>query len=364
MSQSLDLSVVEVERFLVALGAENVERTKDDELKFSCLFPGHNHGDSDPSAYMNTGEADPEKTTLWKCFGCGRGGTAIDFLALREDCSFEQAKIWLREEFGGEFREPGDGGFGAEWDDLFVAEETDSPESVVNPPLPEDTLDLFRGAVGWSEVADDYMLGRGFSRDTLDRWQVGWDPWTGRYTIPVRREDGALIGFKARTPSPSVEPRYLILGDLPGLPERYGFAPYSAGHVLFGLDRVGEREEGVLVEGELNVMAAEQKGFDNFVGLGGSSLLSAAQVLLLRRHFDSVVLFYDSLRRAPADQVGPRILPDRAGLTATARAIELLEPFLRVRLTDYHLDDPADMEAVRIGSLVREAVSSVRVTLL
>lgn len=362
---NIDLSVVDVEDFLNALDVERVQRTKDDEIKFSCPFPGHTHGDADPSAYMKT--ADSDKPTAFICFGCGETGNAVTFLAKHEEATIEQAKIWIRQEYGGEFKEP-ESTFAIEWDEYFRETEVGEPE-VINPVLDENYIDMF--SIGdWKHFCDidhpieGYMLRRGFTVDTLNSWQIGYDEISDRFTIPIRNEAGELIGFKGRTPHADVQPRYQILGDrLNPQTNRYGFYPYRAQEVLFGLDRTGQKDECVLIEGELNVISADQKGFDNFIGLGGSSILSSEQIRLLRWHFDSVVLFYDSLKKPDEGTIGPAFEPDMAGLKATWKAIQKLEPHMPVRVVDYHVGDPNDMAHEEIKHLVDNAVSSLEVTL-
>ena len=364
--KALDLSRVSVEDFLEALGVENIKRVARDEYRFSCPFPGHTHGDDTPSAYMNTGEDDEERTTLWKCHGCGRSGNAVKFLALHEGISPETAARYIREEYDATFREPEGGSFISEWEAHFQKTEEEPEE--INPPIGEHQLEKFYvdwadAWCEWNETKDPllgYMFNRGFEPETLMDAQIGWDEISRRFTIPVRNVDGELIGFKGRTTEPEEPRKYLVIGDTYGR-QTWGFAPYEAKMVVYGLDEAKEYDDGITVEGELNRLAMKQKGYPNSVAVGGANTLSDFQIVLIRHHFDTITLFFDSLK--PNKEIGPRFLPDKAGLQATLRAIEAFEPHMRTRVVDHHLGDPADMEEDEIHALVGEAVSSLHITI-
>lgn len=84
---------------LTALGMRNIT-IQDDEVKFSCPFPGHSHGDQHPSACMNMG------TTAFICFGCKERGNAVSFLSKLENISPMMAARFLRERYEGGWKEP------------------------------------------------------------------------------------------------------------------------------------------------------------------------------------------------------------------------------------------------------------------
>lgn len=368
MSKALDLGKVNVEELLEALDVENVSGDHPDEFVFSCPFPGHSHGDDTPSAFMN------KQTTAWFCHGCKRRGNAITFLAEHEDVSRFQAVRFLREQFDSDFREPV-GSFASEWDAHFAPD----PAEPSGAPVALDESEAEDRSIDWAAFAEaaerdeslldtalGYMLRRGFSPEVLDRWQVGYDEISARITIPVRDADGTLVGFKGRATTPDQKPKYLILGDRPGRPERFGFAPYNGAQVVFGLDRVGQTDEICAVEGELNVIAMDQMGFPDTVALGGS-YVSPRHAALLRWHADRLVLFFDSLK--PNEEkdgtpiIGPRVVPDKAGNEATAIAVEAFERYMPVRIVEPHLGDPADMDREEVGELLRTAQSSLTATI-
>src|SRR4051794_8180694 len=53
-----------------------------------CPFPGHD--DRNPSFHFFVG------TNTCHCFGCQRGGSVVDLIALSQQCSIGEAISWLR----------------------------------------------------------------------------------------------------------------------------------------------------------------------------------------------------------------------------------------------------------------------------
>lgn len=368
----LDLSRVDVEDFLNALEVENVVLATDEEYQFSCPFPGHNAGDNNPSAYMNSGSLEPEKTTLWYCHGCKRKGNALTFLSEHENVSKQKASLWIRQQYDSTFREPKEGTFQAEWDAHFKAQE-EKEKLVVNPPLDEWELERFK--VDWADVYCEwsqtkdphigYLFNRGFEPETLMDWNIGYDRYSQRFTIPIRDVDGSLVGFKARSHMEWQHPRYLILGDRPNKSTweagiKYGFAPYSPSQIVFGLDKLAKTGKVILVEGELNVLAMHQMGYNNTVGLGGSNL-SARQIQTIRWHADEVVLFLDSLKEQKI--IGPRYAPDKAGIAATVNCITAFEPHMPVKIMPDHVGDAATMCVEEVNELLFNAQSSLTLSM-
>lgn len=93
------LDDVDARDMLEELGVEKIFDAGIDELNYSCPFDGHDHGDSRPSAYMNTGTLNKNMNTLFKCHGCGRGGNAISFVSEFQNVTRGRASQWLRERF-------------------------------------------------------------------------------------------------------------------------------------------------------------------------------------------------------------------------------------------------------------------------
>src|SRR5262245_21805352 len=114
-----DLRKVDVVQFLTELGMRNLREDgtrRGVEVRFSCPFPGHAHGDSNPSATMNA------DSTAYRCWGCGMKGNAITFLAELEGVSPVLASQWIRERFEGGWRSVGEGGLWGELRNILERE--------------------------------------------------------------------------------------------------------------------------------------------------------------------------------------------------------------------------------------------------
>lgn len=364
-SSSLDLSKVDVLDFLDALDVENVQEATDEEVQFSCPFPGHMYGDETPSAYMN------RESTAWFCHSCKRRGNAITFLAEHENISRYLSIVFLRQEYDSTFKEPVGGSFAAEWDAHFAkqagASPTEAPVYLDESLVDHFALDwpLGAGASDFPDTPMEYMYERGFTSETLNFWEVGYDEKTDRVVFPVRDVDGRLVGFKGRDWTGGNSPKYLNLGDRPTKDRGYGFGPYNVSQIVYGLDKVKPQRTGIAVEGELNVWAMRQLGYDNVVGLGGS-YISPRHAALLKWHFDELIVFFDSLKEEwDEDSEEEIIVVDEAGMKATIQAIEAFQNSMPVKVVDEHLGDPADMihEPTMIAGLLRGAVSSLHVSM-
>lgn len=133
----------------------------------------------------------------------------------------------------------------------------------------------------YSGITPRYMFDRGFSPLTLAAFDVGYDIEQRQVVIPIRDDNGRLMGFVRRSVDVNAPRRYFV--DVP----RHGRRG-----VLFNIHRVAGRE-AVLVEGALDCMWCVQKGIRNTVALLGS-YLSMEQEILLRRRFDKIVLMLDN----------------------------------------------------------------------
>jgi len=334
---ALDLSKIDVFDFLSELGMNNV-REDGDDVWYSCFSDQHYRGDVNPSASMQKG------TTKFYCFSCGMHGNAVSFLADLENVSPIQAAVWIRERFVGS-SVPDQKTLLENVKEVLTQPKSKSARSKTKA-LDEKELQRraidWRSAKAWLEYSrgqfdtDDtpilYMFDRGFDPETLNKFEIGWDKISERIAIPIRDEYGRLIGFKGR--SIDGQPRYLVLGG----PE-YGFEPYSTREVIFGLDKVGDCEEIIVCEGELNAIAMHQHGFKNAVGISGK-ILSDEQTELIKKHAERVLLIFDEEEDAIA-------------------AARKLRTSLPTKIVPNHDKDPADMDATEISWLIQSAKSSL-----
>jgi len=186
-----------------------------------------------------------------------------------------------------------------------------------------------------------YALGRGMSKGILTTFGVGFAPdtWDSLvkamrakgYTdqelkdsglVTVSQKNGNLFDrFRGRLMFPIIDVRgnviafggRIIKNDKDAA--KYLNSPetliFNKRKNLFGLNLAKKTKQGylILVEGNIDVVALHQYGFDNAIASLGTSL-TEDQATLLTRYTEQVVLIYDG---------------DEAGQRATQRAIPILE---------------------------------------
>jgi DNA primase len=281
-----------------------------------------------------------QEPAVFHCFGCGEGGDVFKFLMLRERMSFPETLETLARRFGvpvpeGRF-EPGPG----------------RKERETLLALMEAAAEHFARTL-WTApgtTAREYLLGRGFKKETLERIRAGaardsWDDLLGalrgrsspaalekaglvlarkggeghydrfrnRAVFPILNESGKVAAFGARSLD-GAEPKYLNSPESP---------VYQKGRVLYGLSwaRDAIRREGraVLMEGYLDVARALEEGIGEAVATCGTAL-TASHARLLRRCTETVCVNFDQ---------------DEAGQRAARRSLEvLLGEGLRVRVVE------------------------------
>jgi len=191
---------------------------------------------------------------LVHCFAeCGISGTYEHAIALIEGCTKRQARrIILKHSRVGK---------------VSVKKKGQKTE------ITADALEYERYL---PHVALDYMRERGFSYETISRWELGWDAEDQRIVIPACDSRGRVKFLIRRAVKPKVEPRYLYTDGA------------DKNSILFGLDKIDQgmiRSVGiVVVEGSLDVMMCHQHGVRNSVGLLTSKMseFQARQIASLR----------------------------------------------------------------------------------
>lgn len=356
----IDLTKVDVFDMLKRLGLQNVRLTSGGrEANFSCPGAGHAHGDERPSASMNV------ETTLGWCFGCHTRWTAISFVAQVKEIPVVDAQRWLRDTYGIDFIEPQDGSMVGEL------------ERRLAPPLvlPSQTrpskswLSMLR--LDWDGEAQphqQYMIGRGFARDTMTAFDIGYDYLCDRITIPIYGLDGELVGIKGRSWD-SRQPKYFVIGDR-GESTKFGFHPYEASQVVFNLHCGRRRKRIVVFEGELNAIALQQILDEHEAGhlyrptAIGMSYMSQRHVDLVVGEADEVILFGDP------DKAGSGFIKghESANGALSPGAVEMLELRTTVRVVTGHDRDAAkyleDGDGSSVIELIENAQSSLAMRVL
>ncbi len=303
--------------------AEHVQlRPSGQGYKGLCPF----HQEKTPSFTVNV------QRGFFHCFGCGKGGSVVDFVMARQGMEFGEALAWLAERVGVELK-PGQGGIRCV-QALKLATEFYHQQ-------------LMHAAQGESFRA--YLRSRGFEEADWSSFQLGaalndwqglihqlqskidietllkaglvgkgksgraYDWMRGRVVFPIQDASGHTLGLGGR-----------LLEDGPGQ-SKYLNTPetvyYRKHRVLFGLPQAlaawRASKCALLVEGYLDVLRMHQHGFSQAVAACGTSL-TGDHVALLKRHNQEVILLFDG---------------DSAGMRAVMRSVPLfLEHNLEARV--------------------------------
>ena len=179
--------------------------------------------------------------------------------------------------------------------------------------LDEEILQSF------SKVKHPYLLQRGISDLLIDEFEICYataGEFKGRIVVPIRDENGNLVGFSGRLPTD--DPKVLAT-----TPKYKHMMDFTKGAVLYGLDKAKHFIDSaefpvpkslVLCEGFFDVINAWGCGGFNIVATMGTSL-SSTQLELVVRHTSTVVLAYDT---------------DEAGRLARSKIYKQLKPFCDV----------------------------------
>lgn len=125
------------------------------------------------------------------------------------------------------------------------------------------------------------LVERGLEYNTLETFEVGYSKAKERVVIPVRDAQYKLVGFIGRAVKSEQEPRYLY---------NKGF---KRADVLFNIQNAKAYNSCIIVEGSIDAMFIHQAGFPNVVATLGSRV-SEYQYKLMRRYFDSIIIFSDN----------------------------------------------------------------------
>ncbi len=309
---------------------------------------------------------------IFKCFGCGKGGNVVTFLMEKESISFVEAIRIL-----------------AKRANIELDEKPETPEERERRSERESLMAVldwatsyFHGQLVNSEegvrVGLSYLKERGMSRETIDRFGLGyspesasamtsagqqagykldylvksglttardgrtWDRFRGRVIFPIYSVSGRTIGFGGRA---------LRMGERTA---KYLNSPesevYHKSDTLYGLAQsksaIAREDECILVEGYLDVLSLYQLGVQNVVASSGTSL-TQEQVRLLSRFSKNVTILYDG---------------DSAGIKAAERGADILLSqglFVRIALLP-NGQDPDDFAKSHSLEEVKEFIARER----
>ena len=271
---------------------------------------------------------------IYKCFGCGVSGNAVNFVMEHEQMSYPEALKYLAKKYN-----------------IIVEEKEVSKDEklkinkrealfLVSQFAKEQFIKNLHETDEGKSVGLGYFKSRGISSDMLDRFGLGYsfeerhhftkialekgyrkdnlidsgltseknnnlfDRFSGRIIFPIHNLTGRTIGFGARILQPNKKAAKYLNSPETDI--------YHKSDVLYGLylakRAMIQKDNCFLVEGYTDVISLHQKGIENVVASSGTSLTSG-QIKLIKRFTPNITVLYDG---------------DDAGIKASFRGIDLI----------------------------------------
>ena len=267
---------------------------------------------------------------IYYCFGCHKGGNAVNFMMEIEGLSYPDAVRSLAKRVGMEVPE----------DEQYQSRYRQQERLWA---LHKEAARFFHAKLQAPEgaAALQYALGRGMPKSTIINFGIGYAPdtWTSLvdhlrkkgYTdqelrdsglVTISKKNGNLFDrFRDRLMFPIIDVRGNVIGFGGRIMKKddnaakYLNSPetliFNKRKNLFGLNVAKKTKLPymILVEGYMDAIALHQYGFDCAVASLGTSL-TEEHAVLLSRYTENVILIYDG---------------DEAGQRAAQRAIPMLE---------------------------------------
>lgn len=292
---------------------------------FIACCPFHN--EKTPSFYVSPAKG------IFKCFGCGKSGTAVGFVMEHEGYTYVEALRYLAKKYH-----------------IEIVEKEETAEEIASRQRSEslylvsefagkffqDSLRTEEGRIGYA-----YFKSRGLEDATIEKFGLGWSlssrtslldaarkaGYKEEFLIDTglcyRRDDGKVTDRfydRAMFPIHSPSGRILAFGGRTLRSDKtvakYVNSPeteiYVKSRSLYGIwfarNEIVRQDKCILVEGYLDVISMYQLGIHNVVASSGTSL-TVEQIRLIRKYSQNVTIIYDG---------------DPAGIHAALRGINLV----------------------------------------
>lgn len=293
---------------------------------YTACCPFHN--EKTPSFYVSPAKG------IYKCFGCGKSGTAVGFIMEHESLSYVEALKYLAKKYH-----------------IEVVEKEESAEEIAQKQRNESLLlvsefagKFFRENLQTPQgqaVGYQYFRSRGLEDETIRKYGLGWAPTDRNAFAGTAREAGFKEEFLVETglciryddgrladrfydrvifPIHSVSGRVIGFGGRTLKTDKniakYVNSPsteiYDKSRSLYGIwfakNEMSRQDKCILVEGYLDVLSMHQLGITNVVASSGTSL-TVEQIRLIRKFTNNITIIYDG---------------DSAGIKAALRGIGLV----------------------------------------
>ena len=271
---------------------------------------------------------------IYKCFGCGKSGTAVGFIMEHESLSYTEALKYLAKKYH-----------------IEVVEKEETAEEIAQRQRNESLLlvseyagKFFQDSLQTPEgqaIGYQYFRSRGLEDETIRKYGLGWAPVSRKSLseaaraagykeeflietgLSIKYDDGRLVDrFFDRVifPIHSVSGRVIAFGGRTLKTDKsvakYVNSPeteiYVKSRSLYGIwfakNEISRQDKCILVEGYLDVLSMHQLGITNVVASSGTSL-TVEQIRLIRKFTNNVTIIYDG---------------DGAGIKAALRGIGLI----------------------------------------
>ena len=288
------------------------------------------HDDKTPSFMVSPARQ------ICKCFSCGEGGNAVNFLMKHEQITYPEALRWLAKKYNIEIQE-------RELTDDEKREQSERESMfVVNEWACQYFHEILLNDVDGQAIGKQYFRSRGIRDDIINKFQLGFaltkrdalaneahrkgfkEEFLLATGLCIRNEHGVYDRFAGRAIFPwmNVSGKVVAFGGrkldaaTKGVQQKYVNSPdseiYHKERELYGIYQAKKaivKEDCVyMVEGYTDVIAMHQCGLENVVANSGTAL-SIHQIKLLRRFTQNIVLLYDG---------------DEAGIHAAMRGTDML----------------------------------------
>jgi DNA primase len=297
-------------------------------INYIGLCPFHN--EKTPSFIVS-----PAKN-ICKCFGCGKGGSPVNFIMEKETLSYPEALRYLAKKYNIEIQEkeltPEQIAQHSERESLFTINEfarkyfsdilLNNKEGQAiglsyfrERAFRDDTIQKF--GLGYAletprDVFSKEAIAKGFKKEFLvktgltvegDRDYLA-DRFRGRVLFPVHTVSGKVVAFGGRVLKTDAKTAKYI-----NSPESEIYRKREQLYgIFFAKQQIVKSDNCYLVEGYIDVISMHQAGIENVVASSGTAL-TPDQIRILRRFSQNVTTVFDG---------------DRPGIEATLKNGEIL----------------------------------------
>lgn len=175
--------------------------------------------------------------------------------------------------------------------------DTDTETEKPLKPIPEKILSYFEPYV------NDMFCEDGVGYDTQVEFEIGYDEFTNRITIPIRDDLGNLVGVKAR----------YFYRQVPEDEQKFMYIEKCArSQILYGLYKtinfIKKAQRVFVVEAEKGVQQLYDKGYFEAVATGGSKI-SKSQIDKLTRLCVPIIFVFDKdIAKEDLDDIASRFI--------------------------------------------------------